>query len=225
MNDLKPLIIFDMDGVLTENRSSWRMIHEALGTTNDDSFQAYMRGEIDDEEFMRRDIERWLISEPGFNEKDINDIYSKVKFTKGIEDLFRGLKEIPCHTAIISGGIDHLSRKVQERFGIDSRFSNGVEMKDGILTGEGILEVPLRDKGSVIDTLIESIGVHRPIISVGDSRVDITMFKRSDLSIAFDPEEKAVEDNADIVIKDRDLGKVLDVMMEFISSSTITFYD
>ena len=56
----RPLIVFDMDGVLVEERSSWRRIHNHLGTDNEDSFFAYMRGDINDLEFMAKDIKRWL---------------------------------------------------------------------------------------------------------------------------------------------------------------------
>jgi phosphoserine phosphatase len=217
MNELKPLIIFDMDGVLVENRSSWRIIHEALGTSNEDSFKAYIRGEIDDEEFMRRDIRRWLTSKPDLSISHIRKIYSKVKRTEGIEELFSGIGELGGHSTIISGGIDLLSSTLMKDYNIDSQNANGIEEENGKLTGEGILRVPLRDKGSVIDTVLKRIGPHAPIISVGDSMVDITMFKKSDLSIAFDPDIQQVSDEADVTINDRDLRKVLKEIIDFLS--------
>lgn len=219
MSDLKPLFIFDMDGVLIENRSSWRIIHEALGTSNEDSFQAYIRGEIDDEEFMKRDIERWLGSRPDLDEEYIIELYRGVTRTSGIEDLFRGLKELGGHITIISGGIDLLSKSILEEHGLDSHHANGIEIIDGSLSGNGILRVPLRDKGSVIDLLLKSIGKHHPIISVGDSMVDITMFRKSDLSIAFDPDERIVEESADVVVRERDLRKVLEAITSYLYDS------
>ena len=53
------LVVFDMDGVLTEYFSSWVRVHEHFGTDNDEALRLYMEGKIDDEEFMRRDIALW----------------------------------------------------------------------------------------------------------------------------------------------------------------------
>ena len=42
------LVVFDMDGVLTDIISSWRYVHDFFGSSNDRSVNAYLKGEIDD---------------------------------------------------------------------------------------------------------------------------------------------------------------------------------
>ena len=90
MNHKRPIAVFDMDGVLVRQRSSWRIIHEAVGTSNEHSFRAYIRGEIDDEEFMERDIRLWI-------DKGVRKI-SQVKVLLEQADLMNGfhrcLKEL-----------------------------------------------------------------------------------------------------------------------------------
>jgi len=59
------LVVFDMDGVLADVESSWVYVHRHFGVNNDHSLFAYLRGEIDDLEFIRRDINLWKQKDPG----------------------------------------------------------------------------------------------------------------------------------------------------------------
>lgn len=207
--DYRPLVVFDMDGVLVEERSSWRRIHHHLGTDNEDSFLAYMRGEIDDLEFMARDIKRWLDSDPGLNRSSLEKILYGSRRMIEFPDATISLKGKGIETVIISGGIDILARKLAIEGGIGSILANGIEFDGGgLLTGKGILRVPLRDKGSVLKKFIDERGPFYPVLSVGDSPVDITMFDISDISIAFRPESKKVSDSSTITIEKGGLGDV-----------------
>lgn len=209
MNKGKPLVVFDMDGVLVNERSSWRIIHNYLGTSNEDSFQAYIRGEIDDIEFMRRDIKKWRNADPSINRESIQRILDGSTPMKGFPSIIKDLRSMGFMTAIISGGLDILAKKLSEGSNMDGYFANGIEFTSrGDLTGNGILEVPLRDKGSVFDNPEFRKMDPGAIISIGDSEVDITMFERSDLSIAFRPENDTVRDHADIVIEEPDLSSI-----------------
>ena len=53
------LVIFDMDGVLTDIVSSWKYIHDYFDTSNERSVNDYLKGKIDDMEFIRRDAVLW----------------------------------------------------------------------------------------------------------------------------------------------------------------------
>ena len=45
-------VVFDCDGVLASNGSSWQSIHENFGTENKEMFTRFVNREIDDDEFM-----------------------------------------------------------------------------------------------------------------------------------------------------------------------------
>ncbi|MBN1538774.1 MAG: HAD family phosphatase [Candidatus Thermoplasmatota archaeon] len=213
MNGRKPLIIFDMDGVLVHERSSWRLVHDSLGTSNEISFQAYMRGEIDDLEFMRRDIRLWM--EKGLTRReDIGRILGTATLMDGFKKCMTTLSDMGAELAIISGGLDLLAERLGAIVDFDHCIANGLAARDdGTLTGEGILRVPLSDKGSVLRKMLGNSGTYGPVVSVGDSSVDIPMFGPSDLSIAFRPEAKEVETAADVVVQTPDLEVILDILV------------
>jgi HAD superfamily PSPase-like hydrolase len=213
--EFRPLVAFDMDGVLVEERSSWRRIHHHLGTDNEDSFLAYMRGEIDDLEFMARDIKMWLQSRPELNRTLMEEILYGSKRMMEFPDSLLSISGNGIETVILSGGIDILADQLAREGRIGSVLANGIEFDiNGHLTGKGILRVPLRDKGSVLRKFIKERGPFYPVISVGDSHVDITMFEISDISIAFRPESKEVSDSSTITIDRGGLGEVERVIIE-----------
>ncbi len=206
-----------MDGVLVLQRSSWRIIHRELGTDNEDSFTAYMKGEIDDREFMRRDIGKWLSVNPGLDRSWMMNVYAGVERTPGLKEVFSELRRSGIDIVIISGGMDLLANELSRETVACPSLANGVEFDErGRPTGEGILRVPLRDKGSVLRDHVERGGYDGPVITVGDSIVDLTMFDISDLSIAFRPEDPSVSSGADISIREPDLRPVLNVIFSFL---------
>ena len=212
----RPLVIFDMDGVLVTNRSSWRVVHEVVGIFNENSFQAYIRGDIDDDEFMERDIHLW--KEKGIVDRSqLLEALDKVETVKGLEQCINELKEGGCVIGILSGGLDLLAERIGREYGITLVKANGVEFDEqGKTTGKGILRVPLRDKGSVLRAIVQEGETYSPVIAVGDSPVDITMFEVADLSIAFDPESDIVKENADKVVEKPDLTIVSRIIMDWL---------
>ena len=164
-------IAFDLDGVLVAERSSWEWVHKHFGVNNEDGYQLFMEGEIDDMEFMRRDVDKWRSKDPQINTQTITDILKGAKLTKGSIETVRILKEGGVKTGIVSGGIDLIANDIGEQCGIDNIIANGVEAdENGTLTGEGIWRVthlynaiPLIDTiasdqvGSGINTMIPDI--------------------------------------------------------------------
>ncbi|MGA1866179.1 MAG: HAD-IB family phosphatase [Thermoplasmatota archaeon] len=221
MIERKPLIVFDMDGVLVHERSSWRLVHDSLGTSNEMAFKAYMRGEIDDLEFMSKDIRLWM--EKGLTRReDVSHILGSATLMDGFRRCTTTLSNMGTELAIISGGLDLLAERLGAIGNFDRCIANGLATRaDGTLTGEGILRVPLRDKGSVLRNMFKNSGTYGPVVSIGDSPVDIPMFEPSDLSIAFRPENAEVEKAADIVVHRSDLGEVLDILIDHLQDSDL----
>lgn len=216
MNVKKPIAVFDMDGVLVRERSSWRIIHESVGTSNEHSFQAYIRGEIDDEEFMEKDIGLWI--DKGI--RTISQIARLLDVVEPMEGFHRCFKELRGHgmeLVLISGGIDKLADRLGEAGGFDHIMANGIEAdNEGFLTGKGILRVPLREKGAVLRSILDGGVNFGPVVVVGDSMVDVSMFEQADLSIAFRPENDLVAGKADIVVDEPDLSNVSDRVIEYL---------
>ncbi|MCU0859537.1 MAG: HAD-IB family phosphatase [Thermoplasmata archaeon] len=205
------LVVFDMDGVLADTESSWVYVHRHFQVNNDHSLHAYLKGEIDDLEFIRRDIALWKAKEPGVTEGRIDDILSKVPIMPGAKETVSALKGRGVRTAIVSAGIDLLSRRIARELGIDMELANGLSTDGtGRLSGEGVLRVKLMDKG---DSVVEAARVYgidlSETVAVGNSRYDVSMFERAGRGIAFQPMDGFVRDRADAVVEEKDLSLIL----------------
>jgi len=97
--------IFDMDGVLIEEVSSWVIIHDHFGVNNERSVKDYIDGRIDDFEFMRRDIALWRKKRHLLHIDDMKEILDNATFMRGAEETFRRLRKMGIKTAIVSGGL------------------------------------------------------------------------------------------------------------------------
>lgn len=205
------LVVFDMDGVLADVQSSWVFVHRHFEVDNEHSLHAYLRGEIDDLEFIRRDIRLWKDREPGITQKRIEDILARVPLMPGAAGTISQLRKTGVKTAIVSAGIDLLARRITRELGMDHQVANGlVTDSSGRLTGEGILRVKLMDKGDAVSDVGALFGVARQdVVSVGNSRYDVSMFDRSGKGIAFRPSDAKVSEMADAVVERDDLTGIL----------------
>ncbi len=210
------LAVFDMDGVLIDTRSSWVLVHDHFGTQNEDSLAAFLNGEIDDMEFIRRDVERWSRASGRVRYDEVIDVLDSVVPFPGAVETLRALGEHGVKTAIVSGGLRHLATRIGSLCGADLVFANDVEVDDeGYLTGGGIVNVPLREKGSLVTRIQREVGISpAETVAVGDSSVDVTMFRRAGLSIAFNPRDEVTERSAIHVVRGLDLRLVLPLILE-----------
>ncbi len=206
------LVAFDMDGVLADVESSWVFVHQKFGVNNEQSLYAYLRGEIDDLEFIRRDIALWKAKDHNVDEAKIARILDDVPLMPGAKKTIAALRMKGYRTAIVSAGIDLLAKRIAEECGIDEYLANGLKRApSGLLTGEGILNVKLTDKGKAMERIARSLGIPlEDTASVGNSKYDITMFERSRTSIAFHPSDDLVRSKAKVVIEQGDLTTILD---------------
>ncbi|MFO7793311.1 MAG: HAD family phosphatase [Candidatus Saliniplasma sp.] len=202
------LVIFDMDGVLVDVHSSWAWVHEHFDVDNNHSLKAYLNGEIDDLEFIRRDIGLWKGKKKDITKGDIEEILKDTPLMPGYEDCLACFKRHDFKTAIISGGLKPLARIIGDSY-FDVIKANDVDSKEDKLTGEGILEVPLNDKGTAFDEVIKEFDTTpERTVAVGNSFIDAPMLERAGLGIAFDPADEKVRYAADVIITEKDLSKV-----------------
>lgn len=204
------LVVFDMDGVLIDVGSSWRMVHDHFGTDNTDALHAYMAGRIDDHEFIRHDVRLWTQRGPVHHDL-IDEILRIPPLMAGAHATVERLHDAGKTTAIVSGGLEPMARKVGDALGIDKVWANGLHVDaDGHLTGEGILRTPLHDKAAPLRGLLEDLGVPAGrTAAVGNSCPDVSMFEHVGLGIAFNPDDACVTHGADVTVDGRDLQGIL----------------
>lgn len=201
------IVLFDMDGTVVDEKSSWEWLHEHFGVSNEANWARYERGEISDEEFMSSDIALWCVDGRRVHMDEVREILRKAPIMPGTKELVADLKRAGVATCIMSGGLDVLARRVCEETGIDMYVANGlVSEPDGWLLGRGICVVEIRDKGRPTRDLLAALGIPKArAASVGNSIWDARMFRETGFSIAFNPFPDGVEQAADVVIKEKDM--------------------
>ena len=212
------LVIFDMDGVLTDIISSWKYIHDYFGSSNERSIDEYLRGKIDDLEFIKRDVSLWKENGKPITKNKLELLLSNIPLMKGSKKCIKTLKKHNVKTSIVSAGLDILAKKVAKELGIDYVFANGIKTdKKGYLNGEGILGVELLRKDKNVIEISKNLKIPtNNIAAVGNSCFDIPMLENCGLAIAFNPEDECIKKIADIIIEEKDLDILTDYIKNYI---------
>jgi phosphoserine phosphatase len=210
------LVCFDMDGVLIDVGSSWVMVHKHFGVQNEASLRAYLNGEFDDREFIRRDASLWLRLKPKIRREDFEAIFRVPPLMPGVERTVETLRAEGIEMAIVSGGVDVMAENVARRLGIPRVAANGFVYDDeGHITGEGVVRTPLNDKAAPVVRFAGELGIPlERVLSVGNSLPDVSMFEVAGRSIAFHPEDDYTRDHATWTIEDGPLDQVLPLVLD-----------
>ena len=195
------LAVFDMDGVLIPAIGSWALLHRAFGTTNHDNLEAFTRGEIDDSEFIRRDIGKWLTARGKIHHDEVVRVLEKIAHDPAAVDVFRMLREAGVRTAIISGGLEPLVSRIGRILSADHVHYNSLEVDaHGFLTGHGKVGVPLRRKSEIVAMLRRQCGAEREeVIAFGDTEFDVSMFDEAGIGVAVDPKDETIRRAASVI--------------------------
>lgn len=209
------LVAFDMDGTLVDVSSSWGAVHEFFGLSNAKALEQFIHDEIDDEEFIRADVRLWKTKRPQITIEEVEAILDQVPLMPGASELVGGLRAQGMRTAIVSGGIDLLARRVGRELGMDYVLANGLRTTaDGRVQDEGIVRVPIKRKGEALRSVQRHLGIDpAETAAVGNSDIDIAMFHESRLGIAFRPEDDATRRAATAVIEGPSLAPALPILL------------
>jgi phosphoserine phosphatase len=210
------LVAFDMDGTLVDVSSSWGAVHQHFGLSNAKALEQFIHDEIDDEEFIRADVRLWKTRAPELTIDEVEAILDRVPLMSGASELVGGLRARGLHTAIVSGGIDLLARRIGRELGMDYVLANGIRCTtEGRLIEDGILRVPIKRKGEALRAVQRHLGVTtEETAAVGNSDIDIAMFHQSRLGIAFRPEDEATRRAATAVVEGHSLAPALEILLQ-----------
>jgi phosphoserine phosphatase len=178
------LAVFDMDSTLIQCEVIDELAKRAgVGHLVAEITASAMRGEIDFAESFRTRL-RLL---KGLPQSVIAEIADTLPLMPGAVELFKGLKTRGIHTAICSGGFQPFAERLQTILGIDEVHTNGLEIQDGLLTGE--VNGPIMDGPRKAETM-RQIAAAKGIplentIAVGDGANDLPMIHQAGLGIAF----------------------------------------
>ena len=201
-------VIFDLDGTLVTDKSSWWKLHKYFGTyvPSLKNMKDYEQGNIAYDEFMRRDIALW---NPKPHIGTIEKILLDYKLTPNAKFVTETLGIKGYNMAIITTGIDITAKAVASELHIPYVVANGVILdKNGYLTGSVIFNVDLLRKEQAFNDLIPKIGVKKEeCIAVGDSKYDMSFLKNAGLGLAFNPDDDLKQSS---LFAMKDLKELLD---------------
>ncbi len=202
------LVVFDVDGTLTQHSSVWWRLHELFGTTKEGRlyFDQYFAGEITYTQWADYDAALWK----GKPVSRVMEMVAATKLVPGVQEAIATLNDHGIKTAILSGGLDVMADDIGQRAGIEYVLTNTLGRKDGFLTGTVEDTIGWADKAEHIHTILDHFGMTlEETAFVGDGRNDMSVLSVVGLSIAFNPEDQEVADTAQVVIREKDLRAIL----------------
>lgn len=203
----KRLIVMDMDSTLVQIEGIDELAKEAgVGEKVISITHRAMNGEISFPEALRERV-RLL---KGLPISVLQKVYKRMPFTPGAKEMVSILKKLGYRTAVLSGGFDYFSSRVKESLGLDYAYSNSLEMKEGVLTGEIIGEiVDGKKKAALMEEIAGKEGITLDqVIAIGDGANDLPMITRAGLGIAFNAKPR-VKAEAHYSITQKNLDSIL----------------
>jgi phosphoserine phosphatase len=203
------LVIFDLDGTLTKERSIWEYIHIRLGKWYGfaEAYQKqFLAGKISYEEFCERDAQVWK----GKRVEELLDIVKTIPFHSGVDELLSFLKQKGLKLSMVSSGLSLLSNWVHDKYGFDYSVSNDLLHENGILTGKVKIQVYYDKKAEWVEKILKKFEVKpKEVIAIGDSQGDIDMFQMVGFAIAFNSSCKELDQIASVCIKSQNLADII----------------
>lgn len=203
------LVVFDLDGTLTAERSIWEYIHVKLGKWYgyaEEYQRRFLQGEISYRRFCELDAQVWK----GMRVDQVRDIVRTVPFNPGVDELTTVLTDLGLKLTLVSSGLDLLSEWVGEKYGFDYEVSNRILHQDGILTGKVEIKVHYDRKAEWVRHIMDMFQVRSDeILAIGDSVGDREMFEMAGFSISFNSSSSELDQIADVVIKGNDLSHII----------------
>lgn len=215
MRKNRKLIAFDMDGTLLDGSlisslaEKFDFVQELHGIQRDSSLLGYQR------------TEKIASLLKGLSELDIIETVSKMSTVKNWRKTIEELKSHEYILGIISDSYtlacDYLKKKMNLDFVIANKLQTD---QNNILTGKvdmplGWNEIGCNCKISVckryhLEMMARRFDVKLSCaIAIGDTNSDMCMIEHAGTGIALNPKDKLLEERADIVIKSRELDRIL----------------
>ena len=204
------LVVFDMDSTLIQGEVINVLAqHAGAGDQVAEITTAAMNGQIDFKESLTRRVA--LLK--GLDEKVLSEVARNLTLTEGAERVVDTLKKLGYKIGIISGGFQYFGEYLQNRLGLDYVFANGLEVRDGKVTGHitgDIIDGPR--KAEILKTIatVENISLQQTI-ALGDGANDLPMISIAGLGIAYHA-KPVVKENAEQSISSVGLDGLLYLM-------------
>jgi phosphoserine phosphatase len=203
------LVVFDLDGTLTQEPSIWEYIHKRLGKWYgfaEEYQNQFLAGKISYEEFCEHDAQVWK----GMKVEELLKIVETVPFHPGADELVHHLKGKGLKLSMVSSGLSLLSNWVHKKYGFDYSVSNDLLYENGVLTGKVKIQVYYDKKAEWVNRIMKKFAVKpEKVIAIGDSKGDIDTFQMVGFSIAFNSSCPDLDQIADVCVLSQNLTDII----------------
>ncbi len=140
-------------------------------------------------------------------------IVAERQYQPGAQETLTALRDRGILTAIVTAGPDLLAERAQRELGIDLVRANGVEIRDGCLTGAPKVVVRDSEKGLVGLEVLRELRVEPgKAVSVGDGDADVYLARLVGTSIAYDSSSQRLREAAAHTLRHGELSRVLEII-------------
>jgi HAD superfamily phosphoserine phosphatase-like hydrolase len=204
----KPLILFDMDGVLFQGHNFWLELHSKYGTAEEGTRLAEKYLETDYDQLAVEVINKLWRGKPA---KPFFDLVNRREYVPGVPELIAELKHSGFTLGIISSGPKQLADRVCAELGIDIIRANQLTFKNGLINGVDV-EVADNEKHKVAWEIQANLGfASGQTMYVGDSKPDAHMKKAADFIIAYDSNSPELLATADKILRTGEMIQVAEI--------------
>ena len=125
MSKYNYLVCLDMDRVLVDHLSTWQYVYDKLNISNDESFELYNQGLLDEWDWIKLDIAliKGSITDRKITDKELRSLMEGMPMMKNWRNLIGGLLSSGAKVAIISGGLQQTARDIAAQFPSDKPWS------------------------------------------------------------------------------------------------------
>ena len=151
MSDFRYLVCLDMDRVLVDHLSTWQFVYDKLGISNDESFELYNQGLLNEWDWIKLDIAliKSSIKDREITDSELRSLMEGMPMMDNWHLLISELIKDGAKVAIVSGGLQQTARDIAAQFpskipwrrrwgGIDrftaERFGGGFDSKLSVFT-------------------------------------------------------------------------------------------
>lgn len=213
-------IVFDLDGTITKDISTWNTVHKALGV-EEKSLKYYnkVKGnfeqgkKVDAMEWAQHDINLWK----GRHIGEVVSAVTPVSFFDNAVDTIRHLKHVyNMEMFIISGTFDRFLEEAVDVIDDDGRGKyitdwncHTINTDDfGKITGVDVDPTMIDKKVGIKDMARAWNFKLEETIVIGNGSNDIPMMEEAGFAIAFNPNNKRVRDACDVTIMSDDFRDI-----------------
>jgi len=211
------LICFDVDGTLVEHPEEkvvWQVLNlRFLGqdAVNDERYHLYRAGKLAYADWVALDVGDW--QKLGVTRDQVEAaLVDELRLVDGARETLGSLKDRGHKLGVISGTLDISLDTLFPDHPFDDVFCNRIFFgEDGRIVGWEATPYDMDGKALALEMIADREGV--PLsrcVFVGDHRNDVAAARAAGLSIAFNPKSDELEKVADVVIRDRDLRRILE---------------